>query len=61
MSKEKLIERYENMMYKYGEYDVWDDDVKPKLNKLSAKEIERMYKADKEYYSLREKNGGYFG
>lgn len=61
MSKAKLIERYENMMYKYGEYDVWEDDILPKLQTMGTEEINKMYKADKEFYSARERAGGYFG
>jgi len=58
MDKKKLIKRYENMMYRYGECDVWEDDVKPKLENKSVEEIKAMYEEDKEFYKSREAAGG---
>lgn len=61
MSRAQLIKRYEDMMYKYGEYDQWDDDIEPKLNSLTTEQIEKMYKADRKFYKSREEAGGFFG
>ena len=61
MKREKLIALYESMMYSFGEFDIWDDDIFPKLSKMSTKEIERKYLADKAFYEERNAAGGYFG
>ena len=56
--REQLIKNYEEMMYRYGEFDVWDDDIQPKLATMSDEDIARAYKADKKFYESREKAGG---
>lgn len=56
--RKSLIKRYEDMMYKYGEYDVWDDDIEPFLDNMSTKEIKKKYELDKKYYRDRELAGG---
>lgn len=58
--REQLIMAYEDMMYEFGEYDVWEDDIKPKLKKMSTNEIEKKYKMDRKFYEEREANGGCF-
>lgn len=60
LSRNNLIQAYENMMYKYGECDIWDDDIQPKLSEMSYKEIYQQYKKDEEYYGHLEKCGGTF-
>lgn len=52
-NRAKIIKRYENMMYKFGEYDVWQDDILPKLATMSTKEIKSNYLDDKQYYESR--------
>lgn len=58
--REQLIMAYEDMMYEFGEYDVWEDDIKPKLKKMSTNEIEKKYMMDRKFYEEREANGGCF-
>ena len=58
--RKSLIKRYEDMMYKYGEYDVWDDDIEPFLDNMSTKEIKKNYESDKKYYRDRELASGYW-
>lgn len=58
MTKEQVIKKYEDMMYKYGEFDVWDDDIKPKLTSRTTEEVRRMYMEDKKFYEAREAAGG---
>lgn len=60
-SKEAIIRKYEEMMYRIGEYDIWEDDIAPKLDSLSAQQIRKMYLDDKKYYEAREKAGGFWG
>ena len=55
MDRNKLIKKYENLLYKYGEYDIWDDDISPKLPQMSTEEIKENFIEDKEYYKAREK------
>lgn len=52
MSRAELIQKYENMMYDFGNYDVWDDDIQPNLEHYTTKEIKAMYEEDKAYYSF---------
>jgi hypothetical protein len=61
MNRKQLENAYENMMYKYGEFDVFDDDIKPKFKTWSLLELKKNYMSDKKYYELRKKNGGFFG
>lgn len=58
MARAQLIAKYKDMMYKYGEYDVWDDDIEPKLNSMTTDEIANNYKEDKKFYSQRQAAGG---
>lgn len=60
MNRETLIARYEKMMYKFGEFDVWDDDIKPRLKTMTTEEISRNYTQDKKFYTEREKAGGWW-
>ena len=55
MDRSKLIKKYENLLYKYGEYDIWDDDISPKLPQMSTEEIKKNFLEDKDYYKAREK------
>ena len=60
MARKALIQKYQDMMYKYGEFDVWDDDIEPKLSHMSLAEIRDNYRRDKAYYESREKAGGFW-
>lgn len=53
MTREKLIEAYENMMCEAEEFDVWEDDIQPKLETMTTAEIKKWYIEDKQYYSSR--------
>ena len=55
MNRETLIAKYEKMMYKFGEFDIWDDDILPKLPTMTTEEIKHIYLEDKEYYTERER------
>lgn len=59
MNRDKLIKKYEDLLCKYGEYDIWDDDISPKLPQMSTEEIKKNYLEDKEYYKAREKRLSY--
>lgn len=59
-TREQLIRAYEDMMYEYGEYDVWEDDILPKLKNKSMKQIEVEMENDRKFYKEREANGGCF-
>lgn len=56
----KLIKRYQDMMYMYGEYDLWEDDIEPKLDGMTDDEIQKEYIIDRDYYKAREDAGGFF-
>lgn len=43
------------MMYDFGEYDVWEDDIEPKLEKMTDKQILKMYEDDLAWYEYRDK------
>lgn len=58
--REKLILIYRKMMYDFGEFDVWDEDIEPKLKNMSTEEIEKQYFEDRAYYTDREIAGGYW-
>lgn len=58
--REKLILIYRKMMYDFGEFDVWDEDIEPKLKSMSTEEIEKQYFEDRTYYTERERAGGYW-
>lgn len=60
MTRRELEQAYENMMYHYGEFDTFDDDIKPKFKAWSLEELKRNYKADKAFYKKRELAGGCF-
>ena len=60
-SRETIIKAYEKMMYEIGEYDIWEDDIAPKLDSMSTKQIKENYLNDKWYYEARKKAGGYWG
>lgn len=59
-TREQLIMAYEDMMYEYGEYDVWEDDILPKLKNKSMKQIEVEMENDRQFYKEREAMGGAF-
>jgi len=50
MTREKLIKKYEDMAYKYGRHDSWDDEIEPELHRMSTAEIKENYEADKKYF-----------
>jgi hypothetical protein len=58
--KKKLIKMYEDLAYKYGEMDIWEDDIAPNIDKYSYEELKDMYEEDKKFYAAREAAGGYF-
>ncbi len=60
MARKKLIQMYEDMMCRYGEYDVWQDDVEPKLSGMTVRQIRNQYEIDKVFYQAREAAGGQF-
>lgn len=60
MNRKALIEKYEKLMYKFGEFDVWEEDIKPRLDSMTTEEINRNYKQDKEFYTSREEAGGWW-
>lgn len=53
MTKKQLIELYENMMYEYGEYDVFVDDIQPKLSTMTYQQILSQYMNDKQWYEYK--------
>ena len=55
MTRARLIENYRDMMYDFGEYDVWEDDIEPKLEKMTDKQILKMYEDDLAWYEYRDK------
>ena len=60
-TREQLIQKYEDMMYGFGEFDVFDDDIAPKLANMTVAEIRKQYNQDRKYYQARENAGGYWG
>lgn len=60
MNRKALIEKYEKLMYKFGEVDVWEEDIKPRLDSMTTEEINANYKSDKEFYTDREEAGGWW-
>ena len=60
VNRKTLIARYEKMMYEFGEFDIWDDDIFPKLQTMTTEEIKRNYLEDKKYYTERKQAGGYW-
>lgn len=57
-AREKLIEKYEDMMYSFGEFDVWQDDIQPKLKDKTTAQIKKEYQLDLEWYTEREEAMG---
>lgn len=55
MTRTELINKYENLMYKNGEGNLWQDDIEPKLATMSDAEIRRWYYQDAQFYK---DNGG---
>ena len=51
--RQELIDKYQELLYGVGEYDVWDDEIWVKLPELSTAEIRRMYLEDKAWYENR--------
>lgn len=55
MKREGIIEIYRDMIYSYGEYDVWECDIEPKLENMTDKQILKMYEDDLAWYDYRDK------
>jgi len=53
-TREWLIAEYKDMICGFGEYDVWDDDIAPKLDSMTDEEIRRAYEDDLQWYGYRE-------
>lgn len=59
--RESIIRKYESMMYEIGEYDIWEDDIAPKLDTMTTAQIRKNYLDDKKYYEARQRAGGFWG
>lgn len=60
MKRDQLIACYRDMMYRYGEYDIFDDDIEPKLPTMTTKEIHKAYISDKTFFASRAEAGGFW-
>lgn len=55
MTRARLIDEYRELVYRAGEYDIWDDEIEPKLKSMTDKEICEAYEDDMNWYEYRSK------